>query len=100
MVGWWSEAREQSFSGPTPTADMTRHEATYEITSRADKRAVRRLMDRTYDTLREELREVGGEADGRTDTLQEFDAIREAVEDRSHGTLTIVYESPEEIIDE
>lgn len=74
---------------------MTRHEATFDISSRTDKRAVRRLMDRAYNTLREELRTVEHGESGPKETLEQFEAIRDAAANPSTGTLTVVYESEE-----
>lgn len=75
---------------------MTRHEATFEITSKTDAHAARLFAERAYDTLREELRELGGNEADAKEVLQQFEAIREATRRTSHGRLTVVYESDEE----
>lgn len=79
---------------------MSRHQATFEIRSKADAYAVRLLVDRVYDAIREELRESGDDASPGDETLDELRAIREAVRRPSPGTLTIVYESRDEPLEE
>lgn len=72
---------------------MDEYEATFEIESRTDAHTVERLMNRLYDMLREESRTIRkGSADS-TEMLEQFEAIRDATQRPTPGTLTIVYES-------
>ena len=78
---------------------MSQHEATFEIDSKADAQIVRTLAERVYDTVREETREVSGGEPGQSETLQEFEAIREAAGRFKPGTLTIRFEQSDEQFD-
>lgn len=79
---------------------MSRHEATFEITSKTDAHAVRLLVEQVYDTLREELREPE-QGDARAkETLQQFEALREATRRPSPGTLTVIYDPDDEPFDD
>ncbi|MFC4359861.1 hypothetical protein ACFO0N_18095 [Halobium salinum] len=71
---------------------MTNHEATFEIRSRADAHAVQALLERVYDTFREELRETGGLDARKQEALEAFETLREASQEPSRGTLTVVYD--------
>lgn len=79
---------------------MARYEATFEIDAKSDVHAVRRLTERVYDTLREELRHTGRGDATPNETLEQFEAIREAARRSSPGTLTVVYEQRDEPFDE
>jgi len=76
---------------------MSRYEATLDIDSDTDSHAVRHLMEVVYDTLREE---VGTRDDASTATLDAFRDIREATQTTSSGTLKVVYETPEEPVED
>lgn len=71
---------------------MSRYEATFDIDSKTDAHAVRLLVEQAHDTLREELREIGQDDASVKETLQQFEAIREAARRTSPGTLTVIYE--------
>ena len=75
---------------------MEKHEAEFEIDSKADAYAVERLLNRVYDTVREESRTRRQGADDSTAVLQQFEALRDAAEDTTPGTLTVRYESRNE----
>lgn len=79
---------------------MARYEATFEITSKTDAHTVRLLMERVYDTLREELRAPTRDDAPSDETLQQFEAIREATRRLSPATLTVVYERHDEPFDD
>lgn len=72
---------------------MEKYEAIFKVESKTDALAVERVMNRLYDMLREESREIReGSADS-VEMLEQFEAIRDATQRPTPGTLTIVYES-------
>ena len=71
---------------------MTEYEAGFEIESKADAYAVERVLTRLYDTLREETRTVREGTTDSTEMLAQFATIRDAAQDPSPGTLTVIYE--------
>jgi hypothetical protein len=72
---------------------MSHHEVVFEIDSSADARAVERLVEHARNAVREELRTSGEGLTAASETLEQFEALREATLARSHGTLTIEYET-------
>jgi hypothetical protein len=75
---------------------MEEHEAVFEIDSTADAYAVERLLNQLYDTVREELRTQRQGSSDSTAVLQQFEALRDAAQDTTPGTLTVRYESRDE----
>lgn len=71
---------------------MSRYEASFEIDSKTDSYAARRILEQVYDAVREETRSVQEGSDDTSDLLQEFEPLREALEDPAAGKLTITYE--------
>jgi hypothetical protein len=80
---------------------MSRHDATFEISSKTNAHAVRRLLEQTYDVVREEVarsdfEEISGSPD---ETLEAFETLCEAMDRPAPGTLTVVYERHSETFD-
>jgi hypothetical protein len=71
---------------------VTDQQATFEIDSRSDSYAARRVLEQVYDTIREESRTVRAGSDDATELLAAFQAVRDVVDHRRGGTLTITYE--------
>ena len=73
---------------------MSRHDATFEISSKTNAYAVRRLLEQTYGLVREEVARSDPEGGpGVSDeTLRAFETICEAMDRPAPGTLTVVYE--------
>ena len=74
---------------------MSRHDATFEISSKTNAHAVRRLLEQTYDVVREEVarsdfEEISGSPD---------ETLCEAMDRPAPGTLTVVYERHAETFD-
>jgi hypothetical protein len=69
---------------------MTRQEATFTIDEASDAHAARRILERLFDSVREETSSASSADD--TDVLDEFAALREAVEPPAPGSLTVTYE--------
>jgi len=78
---------------------MSRHEASFEITSRADSRAARRMLEQAYDTIREESKSIREGTEDSTELLQSFKALRDAARQPAAGTLTITYERDDDGFD-
>lgn len=71
---------------------MSSYEASFEIDSKTDSDAARRMLEQVYDTIREESRSVREGSDDADELLREFQTLRDAVERRRPGRLTITYE--------
>lgn len=71
---------------------MAIHEATFDIETKADAYAVEKLLERVYDSVREESRSLRPDSTDSTDTLAEFEKLREAADTYSPGRLTVTYE--------
>ncbi|WP_439028441.1 hypothetical protein [Haloarchaeobius sp. DT45] len=79
---------------------MSKFEATFEIQDKTDAQAVQTLMERAYNAFREELM-LHDRGDSPPDeVLAAFEAIRDATERTSPGSLTIVYEQHDEPFDD
>ncbi len=79
---------------------MVEYEARFEIESKADAYAVERVLTRLYDALREEARTVREGSTDSMEMLDQFATIRNAAQDPSPGTLTVVYERGDEPFEE
>lgn len=75
---------------------MDEHEAVFETDSKAEAYAVERLMNQIYDTVREEVRTRRPESEDSTDVLNQFEALRDAAQHTTPGTLTVRYEPRDE----
>lgn len=78
---------------------MAHYKATFEINSNLDGHAVRLLTNRVYNTIREESRHTDQGRASPNETLQQFEAIREAARRPAPGTLTVIYEQHDEAFD-
>lgn len=79
---------------------MREHEAVFEIDSKSDAYAVERLVNRLYDTVREETRTRRPASSDPTEVLAQFEAIRDAAQHTTPGTLTVRYESRDETFED
>ncbi|WP_231187796.1 hypothetical protein [Haladaptatus sp. DYF46] len=79
---------------------MSHYEAVFEIDSKSDAEAIRLLVERFYDALREETREIYGDEVSSSETLETFEAIRNATRHPTPGTLTIHYEQHNEAFED
>lgn len=75
---------------------MREYEARFEIESKADAYAVERVLTQLYDALREETRTVREGTTDSTEMLDQFATIRNAAQDPTSGTLTVIYERDDE----
>lgn len=71
---------------------MSRHDATFEISSKTNAYAIRRLLEQTYDVVREEVARSDPDRGASDETLRAFETICEAMDRPAPGTLTLVYE--------
>ncbi|MFC6718174.1 hypothetical protein ACFQGT_11095 [Natrialbaceae archaeon GCM10025810] len=71
---------------------MTERTATFEIDSRGDARSASRALDELYNRFREEDFSKDSD-DGTDEMLEEFEALRDAVDDESAGQLIVTYRS-------
>jgi hypothetical protein len=78
---------------------MSRYEASFEIDSKTDAYAVRRILEQTYNTVREESRSVRNGSGDAEQLLEQFETLRNAAKQPTAGTLTITYETDDEVFD-
>ena len=80
---------------------MSRHDATFEISSKTNAHAVQRLLEQTYDVVREEVArsDLEGFSGSPDETLRAFETLCEAMDRPAPGTLTVVYERHSEEFD-
>lgn len=79
---------------------MEEYEATFAIESKTDAHAVERLLNGLYDAVREESRTVRQGTGDASETLAQFDAMREAARQHAPGRLTVTYQRRDEAFGE
>lgn len=90
------EAPENGYPAGDSSRDMDEYTAVFEIDSVSDAYAVERLMNGLYDSVREESRTLRDGANDSTEMLEQFKAIRDAVQIPKPGKLTVTYEFRDE----
>lgn len=75
---------------------MSRHEAIFEIESATDAAAVHRILEGLYDSVREESRSVRAGSEDSSETIEAFEALRDAAAEPAPGRLRVSYERDEE----
>lgn len=78
---------------------MSRYEASFEIDSKTESYAARRIVEQAYDIIREESRRVREGSTDMSESLQEFETLREAANQPALGELTITYEQYDDDFD-
>lgn len=75
---------------------MDEYTAVFEVDSKSDAYAVERLMNGLYDSVREESRTLRKGSKDSSEMLEQFKAIRDAVQRPTSGKLTVTWERGEE----
>lgn len=78
---------------------MVEHEASFEIDSKRDSYAARRIVERIYDTVREETQSGREGSTDASETLREFETLRDAARRPTPGKITITYDRYDEEFD-